>query len=412
MDRTRNYIKTLDKIDNLVIRVKIYDNMDYNVLDEIQSKWQQKTFSLQRCLFTEINDEIETLGQIKENNNELERKIDEFPIEEGQSLFMKPDTSTTGVSRKDNQKRWNKNLSKSINVTMRFMIQEMYQKLISEPNITPIPIELCRIEYFGKGQFSIKVFVINQPDFTKPKELHSIQLKNDTIYYEIINESPKLSEANEEKEQLIFEEFFKRLNISRIDNLPFQEFEPLLDSNLKYFCRLEIESALYFYCDFIFIEYLVCFEAPFINSIQNPTKLEGVSQIASLEKRKDGYEAHFGYPIEITLCQTTTENAKSPKIYFKLISLDNKNRQQTVGYGDLKLLQESGSHFVEIKTWKPKLHFQSSLKSYFLGGGPDLDDLKFNELKTINNHYGFKTESSGSLKLKYQVIIQEYYILI
>jgi Meckel syndrome type 1 protein len=194
-------------------------------------------------------------------------------------------------------------------------------------------------------------------------------------------------ESEEAKEKLVFEEFFKRLQISRQEALPFPKFDMIPTMQLKYYARCEISRIVDFNCDFVFIEYIV-------NAGKNwkldNGNTQGVTQIATCEKdSKYQSFANFSFPLEICLIgKDVDQKFENPLIYLKVLSLDSLNRQRVEGYGCCELDIDPGCLELEIKCWKPKLHFQSELKSFFLGGSPDLLDLvKFNQSKVLIGLY-------------------------
>ena len=71
------------------------------------------------------------------------------------------------------------------------------------------------------------------------------------------------------------------------------------------------------------------------------------------------------------------------KIYIKVLSVDGSDRHCIEGYGFTSLPLEAGSVEFVIKTWRPLFHFQERLKSFFLGGSPDLLDFKFNNIEEV-----------------------------
>ena len=146
------------------------------------------------------------------------------------------------------------------------------------------------------------------------------------------------------------------------------------------------------------------------------TKQSGYTQITMCEFNWESnmYIGRVSMPLELAF-HTTLEptQLKPPKLYFKVWSLDSLERQLVQGYGCLVLPTIPGPREITIPTWKPRAHFQSNLKSFFLGGSPDLIDLNFNELEGIesNNHYGFKTKSSGSVSFSINCISRARYSL-
>jgi hypothetical protein len=65
------------------------------------------------------------------------------------------------------------------------------------------------------------------------------------------------------------------------------------------------------------------------------------------------------------------------------MSVDGEDRHAVEGYGTVILPTHVGIHHYELKTWKPISPRANELKTFFLGGSPELGELNFNELEVI-----------------------------
>ncbi len=72
-----------------------------------------------------------------------------------------------------------------------------------------------------------------------------------------------------------------------------------------------------------------------------------------------------------------------PSVYLKVLSIDGEDRHCVEGYGHAMLSSQPGAESMVLNTWKPRFHFTSQTRAWFLGGSPDLQDLKFNELEDV-----------------------------
>jgi Meckel syndrome type 1 protein len=64
-------------------------------------------------------------------------------------------------------------------------------------------------------------------------------------------------------------------------------------------------------------------------------------------------------------------------ILFKVVSVDIFDRHRIEGYGYLKLDTIAGCRSIKVQTWKSDLDSKSQIKSYFVGGCPELEDLTY-----------------------------------
>ena len=87
-------------------------------------------------------------------------------------------------------------------------------------------------------------------------------------------------------------------------------------------------------------------------------------------------------------------------------------RCRTEGYGFSSIAHTAGSYDVTIDTWRPILPKASDkMRRYFIGGTPELDDLTYAGTPgdvdgPILSRYGFRTMSSGSVRLRMNIIHQ------
>ena len=66
---------------------------------------------------------------------------------------------------------------------------------------------------------------------------------------------------------------------------------------------------------------------------------------------------------------------------------------------------------LEISTWRPITNGLSSMRSKFIGGSSELEDIAYEAIPTGHtgsklNKYGFKTETSGSISLRLNLVHQ------
>jgi hypothetical protein len=137
---------------------------------------------------------------------------------------------------------------------------------------------------------------------------------------------------------------------------------------------------------------------------------------------------HYGFPIELELLHRAALEgggmeqereamslAHSPVVYFEVASKDGWERHSVEGYGYWRIPCTPGSHEATVCTWKPQLTPQQQLSQYFLGGGGVVEDIKqvggfastgAAQGMAFYSRYGTRTEGSGSLNLRCQVVRQ------
>lgn len=337
-----------------------------------------------------------------------------------QSMFAAEDQDLLGLTN-PKRNRWSQIHKASVYSEMMFGISlpsksrlpdgptDIVEEVDTSKDIERV---ICKIQYYGSGNFSIS------PNFTdrETKEMHEIHIGDDTYLYTIENTSNPLSHENERKEKLIFEEFFKRQHSLRMDKLAGQMFEGMPDDSFhqRYCLNGEITSCKGFQSDTLYCQYLVDVPSEWKTDERQINLLSAHTQVAyaTILQGELDRTAFFGAPIEVSLvsrgilfcsvpylfCDSTyitiprlqTHLDKSPrpiKIYFKVYSMDSSDRHCVEGYGYTLLPLEAGSVDFQVNTWRPLFDFREQVQSFFLGGSPDLFDLKFNNTDEVIIRY-------------------------
>lgn len=66
-----------------------------------------------------------------------------------------------------------------------------------------------------------------------------------------------------------------------------------------------------------------------------------------------------------------------PKVFFKIVSVDFRDRHTIEGYGFIRISQKPGCFVHHLETWKPAVEFDSKLTNFLVGGCPELDDIQY-----------------------------------
>jgi hypothetical protein len=116
-------------------------------------------------LFTTINSDVDELTNqfekiLQPNKMMMERNLDSLEAYTGDNLFVGQDTNSVGLPCEATQ-RWS-HKSKSIYSCMNFMFKAPLTQDFNDVTVRidePKPISLVEIQYYGNGNFSIKVFI-------------------------------------------------------------------------------------------------------------------------------------------------------------------------------------------------------------------------------------------------------------
>ncbi|KRX72302.1 26S proteasome non-ATPase regulatory subunit 14 [Trichinella sp. T6] len=160
-------------------------------------------------------------------------------------------------------------------------------------------------------------------------------------------------------------------------------------------------------------------------------KTSGITQTCLVKNiRNNGRSAYFAFPIELELCldldyyYVSEDYPMWPQLFLTVMSLDTYNRYRLEGYGYMSLPTDPGISEHIVNTWRPAEDVVSNLRRFFIGGSFELEDVlccryakSFEVLHYISyvytffgerilSKYGFRTVSSGSVKLKFYSIHQ------
>ncbi|KAJ2994183.1 B9 domain-containing protein 2 [Globomyces sp. JEL0801] len=316
MTCSTNHYKTLDRIENLKLKVKLYKKGLDAAIDEFDVKWGES-----------ISKDLRTANYSSQRRSKS-RKNDHFVL-----------------CSKFNDGNLMERLTQQVqNMTFHDKIYELsYEKhtqQIQNRLVTPIA-DLYEDSYFNEMDAN----TIGFPNLGNKNRWENLSYKT----LDILASFSKQNKAKEEQ--------LKQIGF---DCLP-ESF------NYRYTLFGEIISGNNFDSNTIYCKF--SFDIPNVWKVdpQSNTWLRtGYSQSSScLFDENDDMSSFWGLPIEMSLIST-----------------------------------EPGSYELELPTWRPLIPYNSKLKSMFLGGSPELQE---NE---VHNHYGFQTESSGSVKLRFNVILQ------
>ncbi|XP_054166970.1 tectonic-like complex member MKS1, partial [Oppia nitens] len=116
------------------------------------------------------------------------------------------------------------------------------------------------------------------------------------------------------------------------------------------------------------------------------------------------------FQIEIKFTEIQSIDDLRPILYMKVLSFDYWNRLIGESFGFAELPVKPGRHNLVVSTWKPYIGDRvQRLKEFFIGCTPVVNNLHkdfTNKLNRCTNNYGLESQSSGSLVVDIDVVIQ------
>jgi Meckel syndrome type 1 protein len=277
-----------------------------------------------------------------------------------------------------------------------------------EAEVNYVEKRLCTIRAYENGWISLTPAYNQKYRFTIGDY--------DVYEFSLENCSSQLTSAEEQKEWDLFETVDKkRMEIRNyIVGKSFQEIPEMLGFRLMIFG--EIVSARKFEESSIYIQYSL--ELPKYwkkNDINSPKQmLFGNTQSTDFiyDPPTDDYEARFAYPFEFDLLNAHYDPfIKWPVIYFHVCTKDKWFRNITLGYGYYSIPWLPGHYDETINTWRAYPSINERMGQYFVGRTLTLEDISYVNFprgfnKKYLNKYGFQTETSGSLRIRLNIVHQ------
>ncbi|ORX76825.1 hypothetical protein BCR32DRAFT_248414 [Anaeromyces robustus] len=279
---------------------------------------------------------------------------------------------------------------------------------VEEAEVNYVEKRLCTIRAYENGWISMTPAYNQKYRFTIGDY--------DVYEFSLENCSSQLTSQEEQKEWDLFETVDKkRMEIRNyIVGKNFQEIPEMLGFRIMIFG--EIVSARKFEENSIYIQYSL--ELPKYwkkNDTNSPKQmLFGNTQSTDFiyDPPTDDYEARFAYPFEFDLLNAHYDPfIKWPVIYFHVCTKDKWCRNTTLGYGYYNIPWLPGHYDETINTWRAYPSISERMGQYFVGRTLTLEDITYvNFPKGFNkkylNKYGFQTETSGSIRIRLNIVHQ------
>ncbi|KAJ3018487.1 Pleiotropic negative transcriptional regulator [Thoreauomyces humboldtii] len=258
-----------------------------------------------------------------------------------------------------------------------------------------VQVLLCSIRAYDSGLVTVA------PRMTNAKSPHRFTVATSTYQYTLKNESATMSEAAIQAEHAVFQEIYKSRQAPLMDLTSFQATPPPLHH------RTHITGEIHSHSGFpartpLYVRYLLSLPPTTMtdDAVLPFQVLSGTTQLAK--------GPAIGMPLEWCLVGSPTQ--KTPKLVVAVCGLDGWGRGCVLGYGwcGVPEVGGQGRWEGEIKTWRPVGTVWERVKGFLVGGGPELEDLEYvvaSDGKIVNK-YGFRVESSGSLRISLNVVRQ------
>ena len=260
--------------------------------------------------------------------------------------------------------------------------------------------------------------------FRSPKgAIYEYTLENAApVKDELMAEDIDLMERKEDKEKI---EAYRNQTGSRFARTVEEE------SDVCMAAMCEIVSATKFDGEQLYIQWKVLLPpvgwtwSPELTKNEIATLSSGSTQICTASYNSTGKTpltslihptANFSFPLEFHFVSSNGDDPLKahnlPRIYFEVGSAGSWGRHYIEGYGFVTIPRQAGSYERIINTWKPHGTIRQRMDDFFLGGSRHLSNhvnyvglLKPLEQGPFLNKYGFSTESSGSIRIRMNVIL-------
>eukprot|EP01135_Chromosphaera_perkinsii_P002039 Nk52_evm86s215 gene=Nk52_evmTU86s215 len=95
-----------------------------------------------------------------------------------------------------------------------------------------------------------------------------------------------------------------------------------------------------------------------------------------------------------------------PKLHFEVWHQDSHGRNELAGYGFVNVPTSPGTYDLDVATWKPAGSIGEQITSYFVGGGPRLQNKEL--IYSNNDRYRLRTVAAGKVHVQLGVIVRNF----
>lgn len=226
-----------------------------------------------------------------------------------------------------------------------------------------------------------------------------------------------MNRQEQDKEMKMYREVYNR-HRDYLQACVGTDFEVPSADMLRLLVYGEIESAKDFEYDDLYLHFFV--DLPRNWSAERQQRLSWVTQTCTTKVEGRDDVAHFSFPFDFQLFYKDEaikeEDRESiphfPLLMIEVLSLDSWHRFRTEGYTYLPIPSHPGVYKETINCWRPiGKSVVSELRRFFIGGSPELEDQTYTAIPSTFegsrlSKFGFRTETTGSVKLRLNVMLQ------
>ncbi|CAF1275400.1 unnamed protein product [Rotaria magnacalcarata] len=276
---------------------------------------------------------------------------------------------------------------------------------------------LCMVRVYSNGT------IVIEPDFNSGKMAYLVEtgnLNNEVYHYYLEHGSMAIHKDDLVKEKKLLNEVRLRKQ-THLAQLVGNYFEKPLPGALRLNLYGEIVSGKNFEYDELYVYY--CLDLPESWRAEASMVFSGYTHTATAtESSRHDDVVYYSHPFEFELWYVPSKDSADrelppmPKIYFQVASQDGWGRHRAEGYTYIDIPSFPGFYDEELSCWRPRGDtIFNELRRFFIGGSNELEDIsyvaiprQFQNEKNKNpmSRFGFRTESTGTLNIRLNVIFQ------
>ncbi|XP_059147289.1 tectonic-like complex member MKS1 [Physella acuta] len=272
---------------------------------------------------------------------------------------------------------------------------------------------LCSLKVDANGVLCVR------PDYTCGRIPYSIEtaITREGFDYTIENVSKDMSRQEQEKELRMYKEMYVRHN-DFVHSCVGYDFElPPVDT-LRYVVFGEILSAQDFEKDNLYVHMFT--DLPKDWTADRSQQLSWITQTCATKSVDQTDIAYFSFPFHFELVYKKNPLASKegielpqfPRLMVEVGAFDSWSRHYNEGYSYIQLPPKPGIHVEKAHCWRPVGNSViNNLRRYFIGGTPEIEDPTYAAIPstfdgTYLSKFGFRTQSTGSVTVRCNVLMQ------
>ncbi|XP_041350207.1 Meckel syndrome type 1 protein-like [Gigantopelta aegis] len=277
---------------------------------------------------------------------------------------------------------------------------------------------LCEIVLQAPGVLSINPdFNCGRVPYIVETTSHSNDCGGEIFEYTIDHKSKRQNSQEKDKEVKMYREVYNR-HKDFLQACIGHDFEIPMPNVLRLVVYGEIESTKGFESESLYLNFFV--DLPKHWYVGSHQQMAWVTQTCYTKIEDNEDVAHFSYPFSFELFyrndSVRDDNKEDmphfPVIMIEVLSLDSWNRFCTEGYTYMQIPTKPGVSKHTINCWRPVGNsVVDRLRRFFIGGSPELEDPTYTFVPSTFegsnlSRFGFRTESTGTVSLRLNVLMQ------